>query len=34
MTTVRSLVDGLAPLRAWFETDTDRVRIIAIQSAT
>jgi hypothetical protein len=34
MSTARSLADGLAPLRAWFEADTNRVRIIAIQSAT
>ncbi len=31
---VRSLADGLEPLRAWFESNAGRTRLVAIQSAT
>jgi hypothetical protein len=34
MTRIRSLADGLEPLRTWFNDNAAFVRIIAIQSPT
>jgi hypothetical protein len=34
MTPLTSLEQSLDPLRAWFEREVDRVRIVAIQSPT
>ena len=34
MTQVRSLADGLEPLREWFNKNSSHIRLIAIQSPT